>query len=198
MTLLTICIATVPERAASFDRIMAMLGRQCEGLPIELLTDPRPRGELSIGAKRQQMNDRAAGDYVVHIDDDDWVPGDYAACIMEALEGRPDCIGHFELVEGLHKDPQIGRWTNRAPAWLDGPRARPYGASYVRTPFHKTPMRREIALQVGIRDMRFGEDHDFSRRLKEARLIRSEAFIPRVLYYYRYVHQDAAIKYGIG
>lgn len=194
--LLTICIATVPERSACFRNLFDMLHRQCGGDTVEILVDGRPRGELSIGAKRQQMNEQARGEYVVHIDDDDWLPSDYVEQVVAALESSPDCVGHYELVEGLAKAPQLSIWTNKAPAWLDGPKAKPYGVAYVRTPFHKTPMRREIALQIGIRDMRFAEDHDFSKRLKESRLIRSEVFIPRVLYFYRYVHQDHATKYG--
>jgi hypothetical protein len=37
--------------------------------------------------------------------------------------------------------------------------------------------------------MGFGEDQDYSRRLKAAGLIRTEAFIPKVLQHYRYIHK---------
>lgn len=195
--LLTICIATIPDREEAFERLHAYLTEQCEGLDADIHTDDRPRGSMTIGAKRQFMNEAAEGKYVVHIDDDDWVPPDYVSQVCRALKEKPDVVGHYELVEGLSKAPQLAMWTNKAPDWLEGSRARPYGVSYVRTPFHKTPMRRDIALEVGIADMHDGEDHDFSRRLKKSRLIRTEAFVPRVLYYYRYEHMDRAIKFGI-
>ncbi len=184
---LSILIATVPDREIPFSVLKHELDRQAKGLPVEIVVDSSPRGSISIGAKRQKMNEGAKGEYVVHIDDDDWVPPEYVLTVVNALGSNPDCVGHYELVEGMGKIPQMSIWTNKAPRWMDGRDAiRAYGVQYARTPFHKTPLKREHALAIGIKDMGHGEDHDFSKRLKEARLCRTEVFVPRVLYFYRY------------
>ena len=193
---LSILIATIPEREAMCSALVKFLQAQAKGLPVEILTDPAPRGTISIGAKRNALYSRATGTHAVSIDDDDGVPHDYVANILEAIETDPDCIGHYEVVEGLATAPQIAMWTNRAHGWLQGAQAKRMGADYVRTPFHKTPLRTSIAKAVPFKDMGFGEDHDFSRRLKASRLVKTETFINRVLYYYRYQHEDLSVKYG--
>lgn len=183
---LSICIATLPERQKQFEALVDFLGYdKHEG--VELVSDARPRGSVSIGAKRQSMIQQAQGDYVVHLDDDDWVAQNYVGEVLQALVSSPDCVGHFELVEGLGKAPQLSKWTKDARGWEQGHRVRmQYQVDYVRTPFHKTPIKRSHALAVGFKDMGFGEDHDFSKRLQAARLCRTEVFIPKVLYFYRY------------
>jgi hypothetical protein len=196
--MLSVCIATIPERRDLFNSLVAHIDGQAGFYgSCEIVSDASPRGTMTIGAKRQKMNEAARGEYVVHVDDDDWVPDDYIPTIIQALSSNPDCVGHYELVEGLGKRPFLAIWTNKASRWLSGPRAHPYGAECVRTPFHKTPIRRSIALQVPFKDMAFGEDEDFSKRLKAARLLRTEVFIPRVLQFYRYQHEDHNTKYGI-
>ena len=193
---LSILIATIPERAEMCAALVAFLQAQANGLPVEILTDPAPRGAISIGFKRNALYQRAAGSHAVSIDDDDWVPNDYVRTILAALESDPDCVGHYELVEGVGRWPELAVWTNAAVAWAKGGQAVRYGASYVRTPFHKTPLRTSIALQIPFKDMGLGEDHDFSKRLKASRLVRTEVFIPRALYYYRYRNDEPVGEFG--
>lgn len=181
---LSICIATLPERKEQLDHLVAFLRTQG---PFELVTDASPRGTLSVGRKRELMNQRATGDYIVHIDDDDWVSPTYIPDILQAAEGRPDFIGGYELIEGLSQVPQMGMWTNRAPRWIHGSPAKAYKVDYVRTPGHKTPIIATIAKSIEYRDMGFGEDEDYSRRLKASGAIKIEAFIPKVLQHYRYI-----------
>jgi glycosyltransferase involved in cell wall biosynthesis len=192
---LSVCIATIPERAEMFSALLDVLGRNYTLW--QLIIDDRPRGTVSIGAKRQAMVEECTGDYIVHLDDDDIVPPDYIATILKALESNPDCVGHFELVEGHGPIPLIAKWTKDAPGWVSGAQAMRQKVAYLRTPFHKTPIRADIVRAIGFKDMHFGEDKDFSDRLRQARLIKTEVFIPRVLYTYRYTHEDHNTKYGI-
>lgn len=197
MKTLTICIATVPERQAEFDVLMEEFGRQiARGSATQLLVDAEPRGPLSIGAKRQRMLEQVSTDYVVFFDDDDWPMPTYVQDIERALQSAPDCVGFYELVEGLGEAPRLSMWTNKHGEWMDGARARRYGVDYIRTPFHKTPVRTSIARAVGFRDMRFAEDHDFSKRLKASGTCCTEVFIPRTLYVYRFKHEDHRTKFG--
>jgi hypothetical protein len=65
--------------------------------------------------------------------------------------------------------------------------ANPAGDRYQfsRTPFYKDVIRTSIAKQVGFdTSMRYGEDHDFSRRLKQSGLILKHVHINEDMYYY--------------
>jgi len=183
---LSVCIATLPERSAQFNALVAFLRSQG---PFELVSDASPRGTLSVGAKRQAMNERATGDYIVHLDDDDWVSDTYIPDILNGIADGPDCIGSYELVQGLAPHPQIAIWTHRAQHWETDRTGRRYGATYIRTPGHKTPIRADIARAIPYADMGFGEDEDYSKRLKASGLIKTEAFIPKVMQHYRYIHK---------
>lgn len=197
MRTLTICIATVPERQAEFGMLIEEFRRQtARSAGAELMIDAEPRGPLSIGAKRQRMLEQVRTDYVVFFDDDDWPMPTYVEDIAQAIRSGPDCVGFYELVEGLGAVPRISIWTNKYREWMDGARARKYGVDYIRTPFHKTPLRTDLARGVGFRDMRFAEDHDFSKRLKATGACRTEVFIPKTLYIYRYKHEDQRTKFG--
>ena len=44
------------------------------------------KGELTIGAKRNQLVKRSKGEYIAFIDDDDLVSFDYVSKILKAIE----------------------------------------------------------------------------------------------------------------
>ena len=72
-----------------------------------------------------------------------------------------------------------------------------YGFGYIRTTYPKVPIRKSICLKVGYKDLRYGEDHDFAKRLKLSGLLKTEVYIDSVLYFYRYKFQEHSAKYGI-
>lgn len=144
--------------------------------------------EMSIGAKRQMMLEEAKGEYVVFIDSDDWVSDDYFTEILSALESKPDCVGFNIKCCGTKFKKGIA--SNRFNDW------RTLYSVYERTPYQKTPIKREIALEIGYIDKRFGEDYVFSKRLKQSGLIKSEVFIDKELYIYRYKYENHKTKYG--
>jgi glycosyltransferase involved in cell wall biosynthesis len=184
---LSICIATLPERKEQFDALVAFIRSQ--STQVEVVTNGAPRGTMSIGAKRQAMTEQAQGDYIVHLDDDDWISPTYIADILQAASEGPDCIGGYELVEGLTGMPQFALWTRKVDRWDHGSVARRLGVSYVRTPGHKTPIRAEIAKAIAYRDMGFGEDEQYSKDLRASGKVKTEVFIPKVMQHYRYIHK---------
>jgi glycosyltransferase involved in cell wall biosynthesis len=193
---LSILIATVPERRVPLWHLRTELDKQAQGKPVEILEELTPRthrGGPSIGAKRQTLLERAQGEYVVFIDDDDKVAPTYLEDILQAIEQKPDCIGFEIEVHGLSRKPQVASGSNRWEAWAE----KVGGYDYVRTIYHKNPVRREIALQIGFKDMCFGEDHDYSQRLKASGLLKTEVYIPKRLYIYRYKHENPKTKYGM-
>lgn len=77
---------------AVFDRqswlIYNHLLSQADGKDVEILAlfDNRKR---SIGAKRQALLDAANGDFICHLDDDDWVSDDYIDSLLGAISSNP-------------------------------------------------------------------------------------------------------------
>lgn len=189
---LSILIATIPQRQPLFVKLMADIERQASGHPVEVLYDAAPKGAMSIGAKRQALLERASGDYITYVDDDDGVADTYVSDILKAIEGGPDCVGFQIEVHGMG-GVRMASASNRYERWEENVD----GFDYVRTTYHKTPVRRDHALAIGFKDMRFAEDHDYSMRLKASGLLHGEAYIRKVLYIYRYRYESINIKFGI-
>lgn len=189
---LTICIPTIEERKELFESLYTKVMTQVQAggyEDIEVIV-AKDNKEISIGLKRNQLLMIASGEYVVMIDDDDDIAPDYVSSIMTALESGPDCVGF--RIECSGTDGKTADASNRYSDWADNTN----GFDYVRTPYQKTPIRTEIALAIGYKDVRFGEDCDFSKRLKKSGLIRTESYIDKVLYYYRFKYENPETKYG--
>lgn len=190
MIKLSILIPSTFDRAEMTELLVDYLEFQSEFRLVEIITDIDNK-EVSIGAKRQRMLEKAKGEYVVMIDSDDWVPTDYVDQILKAIELNPDCVGHQIECQGTPGKTESV--SNRYLKWAEKQR----GFDYLRTPYPKNPIKREICLKIGYKDLRYGEDHDFSQRLKASRLIKSENYISKVLYFYRYKFAPHLEKYGI-
>jgi hypothetical protein len=94
---LSILILTLKSRESMFDRLLSVLGPQCEGLPVEIIVE-KDDGESCIGDKRNRCLDRATGDYIAFIDDDDLVHDEYVELILNGIETGADCIGFKSLI----------------------------------------------------------------------------------------------------
>lgn len=186
---LSVLIATVESRVELFDKLYDhLLNVAPDNVEILSLRDNK---EISIGAKRQRLLEMAKGDYVVFIDDDDWVPDHYFAEIVKAIGYEKDSIG-FLINCSINGVPRSAIASFRYKTWESGVD----GYDYVRSIYHKTPVRRDLALQAGFRDMRFGEDADYAKRLMP--LVQNEYFINRTMYHYRYSSKEQFNqKYGI-
>ncbi len=174
---LTIAIPTVIGREDKFEALRDELLLQAKGYDVEIISLCDNK-EISIGAKRQKLYEMAKGEYTVQIDDDDWIAPTYIEDVINSLQGN-DCIGYVErcIINGVTKYSKISM---AFEDWADV--SQPNEFQYYRTPFFKVPIKTSLCLQVGVSDMRFGEDHDFARRLKP--LLKSEVFIHKAMYYY--------------
>lgn len=179
--ILTIAIPTIKEREKQFRTLATKLFRQkipfLNDVEIIHLTDNK---EISIGEKRDRLYKMAKGEYTVMIDDDDDVCTGYISKLMETLTfSDPDCIGYKErCIFGENERTSIislknKEWSNPKPK---------DGIWYYRTPFFKVPIKTEICQEVGVRDMRFAEDIDFSKRIYN--LLTTEFFIDEFMYIY--------------
>jgi hypothetical protein len=137
-------------------------------------------GQHSIGRKRNALLQRAAGRFVVFVDDDDDVSDDYVRLITGALWERPDvdCIGIKGQVTFRGRHPRTLIYSLQYDHY--GTR----GGEYVRPPQHITPIRRDIAIRYPFADTSHSEDYDWALQMRSDCALRQEYFIDEILYYY--------------
>ena len=171
---LSILIATMPSRQLKFENLLYILEEQCGD--VEIISD----GEMgyNIGAKRNLLVKRALGEYIVFVDDDDFVSDDYIEKILAATESKPDCIGISGTIKINGGAEQQWHISKDYGSWYEN------SCIYYRTPNHISPVRRELALQVGFKEISFGEDYDYSKRLLP--LLKTEVKVPGNIYLYDY------------
>ena len=177
-------ISTLPHRHERLVALLAEFDRQWQpGLGALLARDNFELVHLDSHTKRQDLLDSSTADYVSYFDDDDWPEPDYVAVIMEALAQGPDYVGfrvdvtwaghpHRKAVHSL----ECETWN----AWADaGP--------LVRNITHLNPLRRQLA--------RMGTwpgqtDEQWSEQVWQTGLVKTEVFIDRELYHYRFDPRD--------
>jgi glycosyltransferase involved in cell wall biosynthesis len=175
---LSILIATLPQRLGQLDNLMIEVNKQCNPFidQIEILIDPRV--DINIGQKRNSLLQKAKGEYIVYIDDDDHIFPNYIWSIIQACSIGNDCIGISGIITtNGHKQTQ---WhiSKEYKTWHTA------NGIYYRTPNHISPVKRELALQAGFPEIAFGEDAEYSRRLYP--LLKTETIIKGNLYHYDY------------
>lgn len=201
---LSILIPTVIGREEKFNTLIAFLKKQAEdaglilGLDVEI-KHAKDNKQISIGKKRQLLYQAAKGLFSVMIDDDDWVADDFVqtihSAVLKAIEHKADCIGYHEHCIFDGSNQKISDFSLRHDNWSEASFPDENGFSYYRTPFCKTPILTKLCMQAGVPDMRFGEDHEFARRVYQ--LLQKEIYVNRVMYHYRYNAAPHAEKYGI-
>lgn len=187
--LLSILLPSVTCRAELFAQLHAFVLAQAQGKPVEVITAVDNK-EISIGKKRQNLLVAAKGEWVVYIDDDDMVSADYVDSILAALQSNPDCVG-FKIECRMNGGaPQMASASMKYKHWGDNQD----GFRFVRSPYQKTPIRRNLALLVGYPDLRYAEDKVFAEGI--IKHLKTEVYVDRVLYIYRYRAENFQKKYG--
>lgn len=195
--ILSILIATTYNRKESFDILINEIQHQIviNGLQqkIEIISICDGK-QVSVGYKRQKLLESASGDYICYVDSDDMVSKTYCIDIVNAIEQNKgiDCIG-FLIDCDMEGKNENAISSNKYNDWCENKD----GFKYCRTIYHKNPVKRSIALQVGFEDKRFAEDYDYSVGLKKSGLLKNEFFINKVMYYYQYKYENKTTKYGI-
>ena len=178
---LSILVCTLPKRQPQFDALIKVLEDQPDKLKdyfkVQIISDDTDKS-LSVGAKRNKLIAAAKGDYVCFIDDDDEIAPTYVRDILEALESNPDAVGFggYMTTDGRHrKSFEI----SMRHGYEDRDK-------YYRYINHLSPVKREIALRVPYPEVSTGEDFAYSMALKESGLIKTEVYIDKELYHYRF------------
>lgn len=192
--ILSILIPTVVGREDKFRKLRTFIQHQIDYLnayeQVEVLT-LKDNKEMTIGEKRNRLFEMSSGIYSVQIDDDDSLHHEYVKMVLEAAKKGTDCIGYKELCVWSGKKVESSVFSKRYPEWKDN-----YdGFDHVRSPFYKCPIKTEICLQEKFKGIRFGEDHEWSKRIFP--LIKSETFIDEFMYIYQHTPEEHNVKYGI-
>lgn len=186
---LAVLICSIPGREGMLDKLNEYLHIQAAelGLGIEnFINWANFRTDITIGQKRQDLLNTISADYVCFHDDDDPLQSGYLQEIWKAIQSGPDVVGFrgFMTTNG----------SKRVNFRID--KGVPYaavGGEYLRHHNHLCPVKREIALQIGYKDMQYGEDHDYAVRLKDSGLIKTHAFIDKEIYHYDFrTHKTSA------
>lgn len=193
--ILSILIATVKEREDSFNYVRNEFLNQGNENKVEILSCSDNK-EMSIGLKRQKLLENAKGKWIVFFDDDDFPSPAYNELILNCIQLNPgiDCIGINGTMTTNGENPQT--WVHHLGyPWKSNCKSS-HGFDYIRPIIHFNPVLKEKALQAGFKDIRFGEDKDYSDRLNM--LLQKQGIIHAPLFHYNYTtklpHNQ---KYGI-
>jgi glycosyltransferase involved in cell wall biosynthesis len=173
-------LSNKPNRIASYNLLVNELQKQiqnCNASDIVEIVTETDNGENSVGKKRNNLLSKAKGEYVCFIDDDDMVTDIYVSHIVKALQNKPDVV---ELVGFLphHNLPFIHNL-------VCGGHFRKDGIQY-RTPNHLNTIKTEIARKIGYKEISHGEDQEYSHRLWDSGLMKTEELIGKRMYIYQF------------
>lgn len=177
--ILSILLCHLPEYEHFRLRLMAVLQPQLDKYPdCEVLIDSTGR-EMPTGKKRNLLISRASGKYVVFVDVDDLVSEFYLDKVMEALKSDPDCVTYTGIITE-NGGPEKA-WTIRLGSdYRDTPEC------YYRWPNHICPIKKSLIINHKFPEKWLGEDFEWSKRLSESRVLRTEVHIPINMYRYEY------------
>jgi hypothetical protein len=179
----SILICTIPSRKHMFINLWNSIQKLIQSLTltVEVLYDDSLN--MSIGQKRNSLLDKATGKYCAFVDDDDKLTEDYFK-VIEASELKYDCVSFNGslYMNGIYIKPFYH--SLKYSKWIDGTHA------YYRPPNHLNPMKTEIAKKIRFPSANYHEDRDFSKRLLDSGLVKTEYNHDKIQYLYMYVSKN--------
>lgn len=160
------------------------IGGRWEQVEIITYVDDKLR---TTGFKRQWLLEQSHGDYIVFIDDDDWVYDYYIDEMLNACASDSDCfaINGIMTTDGQHETKWLISKDYKNEDKREGDKT-----VYYRRTNHITGVRRSIALAAGFPDKSNAEDKHYSDRLQ----LRTEFKIERPMYHYKFSTQNKTYK----
>lgn len=188
---LSILILHVPERYDFLKRLCGILDPQLQKhqASVECLVDDRRY--VSKGAKRNALLARAKGKYVCFIDDDDRISDNYIELLIYGIRQGVDCCSLRGIITEDGANPAIFEHSTKYKIYRTITDAQASEVKYERCPNHLNAIKIEIARQFGFPegkhefgDANHGEDTHYATSIFRAGLIKSEYYIPNIIYYY--------------
>lgn len=123
---------------------------------VELIIE-KDDGTMSVGKKRNLLIEKAKGEYVCFIDDDDYISPNYLNLILQNLNKDIMMIRINHIKDGIKVKPiQISPYIDNLET---------NEVIFRANHFHLCPHKRSKALQVRFKEINFAEDLDYSQRL---------------------------------
>lgn len=171
---LSILIATMDSRRTLFERVYnkmrgQILTANLHG-EVEIISE-RDNGKRKTGHKRNILVNRAKGDYVCFVDDDDDVASDYVTRIVTATKQGADCVGITGRIM-WH-----GKWIAFVHSLQYKNYSRAKDGTFLRSPNHLNPIRRTIALRHPFTCKDHGEDTDYAMAMARSGALKTETFL---------------------
>jgi len=192
---LSILIATTIDRRNEFHTLYETFTSMIKKFKYDDLVEIfflEDNKEISIGLKRQKLLEQSKNEYIVYFDSDDIPREAYLPKIITAIQENPDCVGFLINMTTNGQNNQTCCHSLKYKVWAE----KQDGYDYVRNVTHFNPVKRELAIQVGFQDLRYGEDKLYADALTN--LCSKEVFINEFLFDYRYSnHIPHNEKYGI-
>lgn len=180
--ILSILIPTMEKRKIYFERITNVLKTQINNNSYQdkvQIISLKDEGQMLIGTKRNQLIKMCHTEYCVFIDDDDLVDFNYLQEIVTILEEqKPDAIGFKGWLQNM-KTGVKQMFIHRC-----GERYERRGNIHFRPPNHLNPMRTEFYRQIQFPELSHAEDYGQCLKLAESGLIKTCAFIDKIMYHY--------------
>ncbi len=179
---LSILIPTLHSRVRCFthihDRLTTMIEPYKDEVEIVVEVDG---GEITVGAKRNLLIKRAKGEYVAFVDDDDDITDWYIEALLAGIETGADCCSLIGEITWDGQNPQPFIHSIKYNSYYTEDNV------YYRPPNHLNCIKREHAIKMPFPEKNFGEDTDFAMALCKSGLLKTEHYIDRGLYYYKYI-----------
>jgi len=182
---ISILMPTLYERRALFQAAYTEIMRQvkeCPEIKVEVLYEVDNR-EMTLGAKRNKLVSRCTGKYHCFIDDDDIIAPYYLKTFVPMITSGVDydCAAflgaHYE--RGVFN--KLFYHSIDFQSWFERPEA------YYRTISPMNIVRTSIVREIQYADIRDTEDHEFSMRLHNSGLLKTEFTIDKTRPIYHYI-----------
>lgn len=168
--ILSILIPSIPEREDKLIKLLdnlynqkRLISNQHPTLPgVEILTDCSKRyleGGKTVGQKRNDLVQRATGNYLCFLDDDDIVPPNYIETLVRAMQHGSDIITFNSLFKCDYYWSLIDMSIRN-----NNEEATPNGITY-RNAWHICPVKSELAKKHQFSNKNNAEDWDWMQRV---------------------------------
>lgn len=182
---LSLLIPTLISRKVMLATLLNSLDKQVHDLgagPLVQVLKYTDDGYLSVGKKRNVLLQKASGDYIAFIDDDDTVNKDYVALLLSAIQSGPDCCSLNGLLKVDFKPKErVFKHSIKYNGWYEKDKI------LYRFPNHLNCVKASIAKQMTFPETNYGEDKKYSEQLQASGLLKKEVEIEPTLYYYHYL-----------
>jgi hypothetical protein len=190
MTDLAILICHIPERIEFLRRLSAVLDPQITPNVKVLVDDSRYK---KIGRKRNDLLDRVNAKYLCFIDDDDLISTNYVQLLLAGIHQDVDCCSLKGIITEDGQNPLLFEHSIKYKAYKTITDSEPGEIRYERYPNHLNCIKSEIAKQFRFPeekhedgDGNHGEDFSWAKKIHLSGLIKTEHYIPQVIYHYEY------------